>query len=374
MSSASGPRLAPVTGTLAEVPVAHALVYVRNRRLSGGLDLRTPDGRRGRVTAWRGLVVEAATSPVVARFGAVAYELGFVDAATLDATTRESAHRRVPQADILVERGAITRAQRQATWIEQLRRRVHHLFTFPESTSFAFTESHAGAAEPPLSVDPLAPVWRGICDFPPERRVREVLERVGDAPLAMVSEAALERAELEADERTLCETLLGTPLTLKQLRAASRVPAARLDLLVYLLVISRCVEPVSMGMTSRTIASVDPNGGPRPRSFELPCVPAPRALGPAAVTELRSPVDLGPDGVRAWARQMTRLGPRERLGLPPDATLEAVRAAYVRLARVWNPDKLPPGLEGVRAEVERVYEALATAYRTVVDSSAASGT
>ena len=150
----SGARNASVaSGKLTETPLAHALIYLRNKRLSGVLELRATPERHACLVFWRGLVVSSMTTPTVARFGTVVYELGFIDSETLDSSTRESAQQKRPQMDILIERGAITQAQRDAVLAEQVRRRVHHLFTMPPSTSFTFREGSPSADEPALTVD-----------------------------------------------------------------------------------------------------------------------------------------------------------------------------------------------------------------------------
>src|SRR5512143_1059073 len=104
MATRSGSRAAitSATGTFADLPLAHALVYVRAKRLSGVLDVRAPAQRHGWVVFWRGQIVSVTTTPTVARFGAVVYELGLVDAGRLDETALTSARERRPQADILV--------------------------------------------------------------------------------------------------------------------------------------------------------------------------------------------------------------------------------------------------------------------------------
>ena len=58
-----------------------------------------------------------------------------IDGATLDESAIESAKSKRPQMDVLLERGAITSAQRDEVLIEQARRRVHHLFTLPPATA-----------------------------------------------------------------------------------------------------------------------------------------------------------------------------------------------------------------------------------------------
>ena len=85
-----------------------------------------------------------------------------------------------PQADLLVETGKIDHRQRDDAQLEQIRRRVHHAFTYPADTRFEFTEAMPAAAEPRILVDPLAPVWRGLLDFPPKDDVAHVLTKIAN--------------------------------------------------------------------------------------------------------------------------------------------------------------------------------------------------
>src|SRR5438045_4190625 len=106
MSDAHRPT-AKAAGTLAKTPLAHALVYLHNKKLSGVLELRTAAGRQARIDLWEGSVSHASTTPAVARFGAVAYELGFIDATQLDAACIESQTKQTPEAELLFASGAI---------------------------------------------------------------------------------------------------------------------------------------------------------------------------------------------------------------------------------------------------------------------------
>src|SRR4051794_8353739 len=100
------------SGTLNGVPLAHALIYIRNKRLSGVMELRATTERHACLVFWRGLVVSSMTTPTVARFGTVVYEMGLIDGHTLDSTTMASAKEKRPHVDILLERRAITEKQR----------------------------------------------------------------------------------------------------------------------------------------------------------------------------------------------------------------------------------------------------------------------
>src|SRR4051812_45659152 len=120
-------------GTLADTPLAHALVYARNRRLSGRLEIKADDERRAVISLWCGRITSVDTVPLGmcpgGFFGAVVYELGFIDSATLDATLLEIAKTKRLHGEVLLERKAITSAQREEALVEQVHRKIHHLFS-----------------------------------------------------------------------------------------------------------------------------------------------------------------------------------------------------------------------------------------------------
>jgi hypothetical protein len=369
MSTTSGLRSVPIaSGTLGGVPLAHALVYIRNKRLSGILELRASPERHAWLAFWRGLVVSSMTTPTVARFGTVVYELGLIDGDLLDETALESARSKRPQMDILLARGALTSEQRDQILAEQARRRVHHLFTLPPSTTFTFREGTPSTGEPAVAVDILAPVWRGLCDYPPDARAAEVLGRLGNHPLRLVSEAVSERAELASEEIALLDALAKKPMTLAQLRVAASLPAARVDLLAYLLVITRCVEVDGAAQAPLPSAAMWVAASAAPRAATTTSSDRLTAAGQSSV--VLGPLDLGAAAIRRRAAGLATESPFTTLGLAEGASSEAARAAFFRLGKLWHPDRLPPELHEVRAEVERIFAQMARAQKLLTDPAA----
>jgi hypothetical protein len=386
----SGVRSAPAaSSTLSGVPLAHALIYIRNNKLSGVLELRTSNDQHAWLAFWRGLVVSSMTTPIVARFGTVVYELGIIDARTLDATTQEAANDKRPLMDLMLERGLITEAQRGDILAEQTARRVHHLFSLPPSTTFTFREGRPSTSEPIVIVDPMAPVWRGLRDFPPDARIAEVLARVGDCPLRLVSRDALERAELTAKELALCEALAQSPRRVSDLRTESRLPRARVDLLAYFLVITKCVEvegaeraPIPTGSmwavrgaaksTASASSAITATSTPRANDPMQPHTSSARVAS-AHPLPPRGPTEVGAVEIRRRAAELAMETPVATLGLTEGASAEAARAAYFRLARLWNPERLPRELEEVRDEVTRIFARMTEAHTLLTDPATRRG-
>ena len=382
MSKGSGVRTfgggggaSSASGTLSGIPLAHALAYVRNKRLSGVLDLRASATRHAWLVFSEGRVVSGMTTPAIARFGTVVYEMGFIGASVLDASTIVSVQTKRPQMDVLLEKGAITTEQRDAILVEQLRRRVHHLFTLPATTTFTFREGAPSTTEPLVSVDLLGPLWRGLCDFPPDERAAEVLGRVGEHPMRMVSESVMELAGLSAEEHALCEALARSPMTLWQLRRSSKLRTGRVDLLAYLLIISRCVEVDGAERPALPSGAMWAAATVRSSSDKIDAVVGPPA--PTVSTEIvhvsappRGPADLGAEAIRLRAAHLSTETPFATLGLAEGASAEAARAAFFRLGRLWHPDRTPPALEDVRAEIERIFAHMTLAHRLLTDPDA----
>ncbi|AKV04245.1 DnaJ-class molecular chaperone CbpA [Labilithrix luteola] len=422
-------RPAPsATGTLATTPLAHVLVYARNRRLTGLFELRAPNGDRGDIAFWRGRITDVRNKPPVAYFGAVLYELGHIDIETMNATLLEVAQKRRKHGDILVERGAITKAQRDEALFEQLCRKTQHLFTFPKESEFTFYEATPNEGEPPIVIDPLAPVWRGLREHPTDPVVAEVLARFRASGLRLISDAPLTSVGLGPEETKLCKAMADKPMTIIQMRAMSSLEPQHLDLLLYLLVIGKCVEVASVSTPSMPAASAGrPSSGVmasvRPPMASIPIVNTPESTvipqgimtppssrspmksmpsmsfrvgstpGMPAVGSTRpmagsmpppvaqaqtpaqapGPLDLGMAKIIERAQNVDAEDYFTALGVPEGASVEAVRAAYFRLAKLWHPDRIPPQLEGVRREIEKIFSHMTNANGTLTDTEARRG-
>lgn len=387
MAGEPPPRPAPsATGTLAATPLAHGLVFARNKKLTGAFDLASPDGRTGTIALFKGRIIGVRVHPIVAYLSEVLQDLGYVDRPILMSALGEARAEKKRHGEVLVERGIISRNQRDEALIEQMRRRVQGLFRLPPQTTYAFYEAHADDREPRISVDPLAAVWRGIHEVPPTEAVKEVLRRVGTSPLRMINENAVEAARLPRPELALCARLTASPMTAAELRAATELPAARVDLLIYLLVIAKCIEPASGVRATPSTGALPaapsvssmpaikiPGSGEmrRPSSSQrMDAVRAPASSRPMPIAMPTGPAELGATGIAYRAQSIENEDPFTILGVPRGASTEAVRAAFIRLARVWHPDRLPPELRPFRAEAEKIFAYISRANDTLSDPAA----
>lgn len=370
-------------GTFAATPFDHLLVYTRNKRLTGLLEVRAEDGRSAALVLWRGRITAVDLAPPSLYFGALVYELGWIDARTLDATLLELAQKKALHGELLIARGAITRAQRDEALTEQVCRKTHHVFSFSSASTFAFFETAPGIAEPAITVDPLAAVWRGIRDFPPGAAIRAVVAKYEGTPLRMVNESPLANVDFVPEEREICEAFASRPTTPADLRAQSKLPGAQLERLLYLLLIGKCIEPTPQvpvtAPTSQPKIRQSSEIERRPPSFRIPSAQSLPAMKgnppsspniPVAVTGVPfpSPIELGVAGIAARLEAAKKESYFVLLGLPEGASPEAVRSAYYRISKMWHPDRLPPHLEPARANVGSLFTILTNAHRTLADA------
>jgi hypothetical protein len=376
----------------------HLLVYARNKRLTGRLELRGTDGQEGWLDLWRGRIRGSGMTPAVAYFGPLAYELGLIDTETLNETLLEISKTKSLHGEVLVARGSLTTKQRDAILDEQVARRMNQLFALPPEATFAFYNEAPAAEEPAFLVDPIGPAWRGLREHPPAD-VAEVLARYAQSNLRMANEGPIARAGFDADEAALCTALGSKPMTLAQMRVTSSVPKARVDLLAYLLIITKCLEPVSVPTSSPALRAVtalvpNPSGAPgsqpampaaMPRavvtgpdalpsmSFRVQPMPAAKGSYPnvaARAAVLFGPADIGAVGIASRAAGIAGEDPFTTLGLAEGDSVDAARAAYLRLCRLWHPDKLPATLAPFRSEVETIFARMTEAHVTLTDADA----
>lgn len=276
-------------------------------------------------------------------------------------------------------------------------------------------------------LDPLKPAWRGLRDHPPMDSVREVLDRYASIPLRLTSESPITSTAFSPEEAALCEALSSRSMTIDQMRksASAALPSSRVELLAYLLVIAKCADPAPASTPSMPAVRAAVPGAPistpriqigpfssesmpsMPRTVFTPGGPARpdsrtmRAANMAALDSgerrvslsfqvgqvssngpsssrcvvpptlpIFSPTELGPAGIAHRAQSLDSEDFFEALGLPDEASADAARAAYFRLAKLWHPDRLPADLEPFHAECEAIFTHMTRASATLTDADA----
>lgn len=322
-----------LTGDLGSRPLIMLLAGSSERGTSGTFTFRN-ENARAVLTLRAGAIAVVRTKGSVHYLGGILHERGAIDLTTLNATLQAVATDNRLHGEVLLERGAISRATLDDALAEQTMRKVHDLFALPDETKWFFREDVdelAGARdEPRPTVSTWAAIWRGLRDQPTTGHMDRTLRKI-DGAIHLKDLPFVARFDLNKEEFGVCEQLHAKPTTLARLVSTSPLGPDRARRLVYLLAVARSIVRIE-------------------------------------AAPLR-PTDLGVAGIRARARSVESEDPYTALGLRGGSSREAARAAYVRLARMWHPDKLPPELDEVRPECERIFARLGDAHRMLTDAS-----
>jgi tetratricopeptide (TPR) repeat protein len=255
------------TGRLAERPLAHLLVYVLERKLSGSFELLSEHGGQVQIVVQGGMIARVATSEPVAYLGHVLYESGAIDDVQLGQSLAVVAATKRLHGQVLLARGMIDAGVLAEGLRRQRARKLHHAFELPPETTFAFYPGVELVGPRPSDVEPMDPlpsIWRGVLLHPPYEHVRSTLATVGERPLRMVG--PIERLGLDGEELETVERLRRTETTAAALPRLAGLEARRAELLAYFLVITKMAELRHRADTSGPPSSSAPSSRPRPEA------------------------------------------------------------------------------------------------------------
>lgn len=334
------------TGTLAKTPLAHLLIYLEQKALSGTLAI------------WPDVVDEN--------------------------------DRRQDRILFLKGRAVAGRVMEPAA---SLREGMLRLFD-RRSAPYAFYESNLlGGAEDRLNgrVDPYSLIAEALRLGAREEVVEAVVQRVGKARLRVAPNVDFSRFELQNEERAAIDLLLAEPINLEQLQASGLLSPVACQRLVYLLLITKSVAPyeapaaasgeavaeasdtleLDHGAVSAPDASANTAQG-------LPSAGAGTSKSPVArlerLADLPSPPEsLSPELLERWtkivarARLIENQNYFEMLGLDKKAAGPEIKGEFFKLAKDYHPDRLPAELAPLRGCVETIFGYLNEAYKTLDD-------
>jgi tetratricopeptide (TPR) repeat protein len=252
-------------GSLAQRPLAHLLIYVLDRELSGSFELLTEQGAHVHIVVQGGKVARVATSEPVAYLGHVLYEAGVIDDGQLSQSLAVVAATKRLHGQVLLARGLIDARGLADALRRQRARKLHHAFELPPETTYAFYPGVELVGPLPSDVEPMDPlpsIWRGILLHPQWDHVRSTIATVGERPLRMVG--SIEGLELEDKELETVKRLREAEATVAELPHLAGLERRRAELLAYFLVIAKIAELARRAETSGPPSSPAPNSSPRP--------------------------------------------------------------------------------------------------------------
>jgi tetratricopeptide (TPR) repeat protein len=368
------------SGTLGKTPFLHLLIYALEKKLTGSIELFTPDKRSAAVLFLDGQPSKMRTSESVAYLGHVLRELGHLTDEQLKQSLAElakaKAARPMLHGEYLVGHGLIDGAKLKAGLREQLARKLRWVAAMPAETAYAYYDAYdslqgwGGEGE---VIDPVPLFWEMLREFAPWEHVSAAMSRVSMAPLRLAPGAELKRLRLKNDELAAAQRLRERPMRPTEFAHTSRLKDRTGELLAYLLLVTKQVdvlaaeeapagerqEPTAPPSVGRAGAATAPNAQPSPRfAPNTPAVPPP-TLTPELAERWREIVDRAATIDRADYFMM--------LDLARDASPADVEAAFFGLVKRWHPDRLPPELAPIRDACSRVFARMSEAHVTLTD-------
>jgi tetratricopeptide (TPR) repeat protein len=300
MGDLSSNRPAPTaSGTLARTPFVHLLLYALGKKLTGAIELHSPDNRSALVVFSGGEPVKARTSEAVAYLGNVLVELGHLDPAQLDRSLAELAKQKAGGGNqlhgaLLLSAGVIDAPKLRAGLIDQLGRKLRFIAALPGDTTYAYYDGvdllRGWGGDDSPAVDPVPYLWGMLREYPPWEHVRTALGRMLASPLRLARGADLARLRLAKEEVEALGLLRARPLRASELARAAHLNERTAQLLTYLLLITRQVDvlpPVdgaaaSPGPLGQGPFGQGPSPLPLPSPSPSPSPPPPSPLPPGA--------------------------------------------------------------------------------------------
>jgi tetratricopeptide (TPR) repeat protein len=435
MGDSTTTRPAPLaSGTLAKTPFLHLLVYFLDKRLSGSLELFANDKRSASILFLEGLPAKTRTSEPIAHLGRVLQDIGHLTEEQLTQSladlAKAKAARPVLHGQLLVALGLIDEGKLRLGLREQIERKLHHVAAMPSDTKYAYYDGFdalRGWGGDGEGVDPIPLLWGMLLEYAPWDHVQLALGGVGTAPLRLSRAATLDRLRLSKEERSAVDLLRVRPLRIADLSKLGRLNERTVQLLVYLLLVTKQVEMLSpaeaaamspstqsmpaAGSDSRIKRTFTPAPQPRasgavPKKTPFPGMPvqkatpfpgvpvhqtplpasargtpspfpvaAPRATGTSGQYAKATvpPANLSREQAERWAEITERSATIDRadyfmmLDIARDATTSEVEGAFFALAKRWHPDRLPLELAPVRDACSRVFARMSEAHATLID-------
>lgn len=373
-------------GTLKSSPFGELLVQAFDHRLTGTLVLEETTGARHGIYLEAGTPRKAKLGDGAVHLGEVLVETGAISSSVHEETLARALRDRVLHGQLLVGEGRISEEALGVALREQLHRQLVLLFRQPDDTHFGYFEGKNflerwGA---PAAIEPstLEVLWRGLSDHAPFDAMESALERVAGLRITLHGGLPPDHFAFMGEDRRLVALFGSEPRRLRDIVAAEPLLEADIRRVAYFLLLTRSVDlgvpsAPPLGMTAEPVVVPPPSRLPSlPSEPVRSASPAPEAAPVRARRD--SPPSIPPAVVRSVAlrdglRRLAEKPPRthyEVLGIPEDATLRQVQAAFFLLSKHWHPDRLGPDNQDLKQAATSVFESIAAAYRVLADPAA----
>lgn len=320
-----------VQGSFERTPFLHLLVSCLERNLTGTLVFHVDARHVASLLLTKGLPCKAHVDDESCRLLAILAKQGSISPRVAAEVAARKAHDPTLAGQILKKLGAIDDTRLESALRAQLEHKLEVLCRLPKHTSFAYYENYDALAAyggEPLAIDPFPSLWRGVQLSASPEHVAATLDSVGDRCLRLSVGANIERFHLPEAEHNAAETLRRNPTPISEFTSGQYLTRGKARLLLYVLLITKQLEVVE------TSASANPA---RQRIME-------RAAGIANQDFFQV------------------------LDLSRNASDADVQRAFVRLAKIWHPDRLPNALKDLRPVCTQIFARITEAHAALSDS------
>ncbi|MBI2897219.1 MAG: J domain-containing protein [Deltaproteobacteria bacterium] len=404
----SGAAPPTATGSFGRTPLAHVLIYLHTREMSGTLEVVELE-RRDQVYFQKGCPAKVRSTELDDPLGRVLLEMGLIDEAAYTQSLEALAQGQGLQGGILVSMGALDMPGLIRGLKEQLTRKLLKLFQLP-TASYAYYDGvnllRGYGGDEVLRIDPFPILYQGVRTSYDDPRLDALLGPVGGQRLKLLEGADVRRFGIGHDEIDLCAMLGDQPLTIEEAVRHSPLERAHSRALLYCLLITKQVEFVHDPAAKQ--ASVPPPPPAPPRTGSSPPAPqraappppptpsskspAPRSSPPPPPPPAEPPPAAGGPVVRkrsapaiakkdvadpelgakraeiiSRAEKIENQSYFEILGIGKEASPDSIRDTYFKLAKVYHPDRALAGLEDLKETLEFIFSNLTEAYSTLTD-------
>ncbi|HWP07760.1 MAG TPA: J domain-containing protein [Polyangiaceae bacterium] len=382
-------------GTLRSSPFGELLVQAFDHRLTGTLVLEETTGTRHGIYLEAGTPRKAKLGDGAVHLGELLVETGAISSEVHAETLARALRDHILHGQLLVGEGRISEDALGTALREQLHRQLVHLFRQPDDTHYGYFEGQNflerwGA---PAAIEPstLEVLWRGLSDHAPFDAMESALDRVAGLRITLHGGLPGDHFAFMGEDRKLVALFAKEPRRLRDIIAAEPLLEADIRRVAYFLLLTRsvdlgvasapplgvAVEPVVVPPASRLPSLPSEPARVTPPPPETPAASAPSDAPPIRVRR-DSPPSIPPAVVRSVAlrdelRRLAEKPPRthyEVLGIPEDATLRQVQAAFFLLSKHWHPDRLGPDNQDLKRAATGIFENIAAAYRVLADPAA----
>ncbi|MFO0589822.1 MAG: hypothetical protein U0441_19940 [Polyangiaceae bacterium] len=232
---------ATAEGDFRKTPLPHLLVYMADRRLTGVLFLREPEGTEHVVRFEWGAPVRVAPGDGFAMFGEMLVEAGIVN----EEVVSNALATKGLLGDVLILTGHAEADELESVASEQLVRRMVRLFGLPAETTYRYFDGHKALADtaPGCRAEVLRLLNVGLRAHPRlGLPLGKLMERLGDLPLKMHPDARLERFGFDEDETAVVMAILRAQPTFVELLASEIPDSIVVRRVVYTLLLTRQMD------------------------------------------------------------------------------------------------------------------------------------